>query len=72
MDTVTRQSNSDKKSSTERRFHMTRSQRNKRHEIKEAFERKKLFGGSGDITMPHSDTSRFDPVLYKNSLKKKG
>lgn len=48
---------------------VTRGQKKKRRDIKEYAERKNLFGGSGFITMPHTDTDRFDNVLNKNYLK---
>lgn len=50
---------------------MTRGQKKKRREIKDVTGRKDLFGGSGFVTMPRSDTNRFDIVIYKNSLKSK-
>ena len=50
---------------------MSRAKNLRLRTIKESTERKKLFGGNGFISMPHSDTNKFDIVIYKNSLKNK-
>lgn len=48
---------------------MSRAKNLRLRSIKETTERKKLFGGTGFITMPHTDTNRFDCVVYKNYMK---
>ena len=48
---------------------MSRSKNLKLRTLKEMKERKKLFGGTGNITMSHMDTDKFDIVIYKNYEK---